>query len=361
MESVLKPTTIQTCTHGFWNKNDKDLAMNQKRNGYTIVELLIVVAIISLLLQLALPAVQMSREAARRMACQNNLRQMGVACQTHLSATGRFPTGGWGFAWAGDPDRGNDKQQPGGWIYNILPYLEQQALHDLGNGQTVEAKKVGATKMCLTPLSEFICPSRRRVKAYPFWEFAKLPMWNTNYLEVAAKSDYAANAGDHFSHGRECPPTLAEGDLPAYEWNDPKKPEYNSSLSTGVIYQRSEISPNHVNDVLTHTYLAGEKFIKPSSYKTGDDGGDDQTMYGGFDTDTSRWTVGPEEALLLPLRDEDIDGRQRYRFGSPHLTTCNFLYCDGSVRAVSYSVDGEVHRLAGNRQDGGAEQAPEQQ
>ena len=82
-----------------------------------------------------------------------------------------LPTEGWGWEWAGEPDRGFDKKQPGGWHYNILPYMEQQALHDLGANLTYNTAAAYAAKSqrVSTPMTAFYCPTRRRVNAYPFW------------------------------------------------------------------------------------------------------------------------------------------------------------------------------------------------
>ena len=100
--------------------------------GFTLVELLVVVTIIGVLIALLLPAVQAARETARQSQCKNNLKQLALGCLNHETATGRYPTGGWGWAWTGDADMGNDRLQPGGWIYNLLPFIEQPALHDMG-------------------------------------------------------------------------------------------------------------------------------------------------------------------------------------------------------------------------------------
>ena len=74
--------------------------------GYTLIEILVVITVIAILLALLLPAVQSSREARRRAQCQNNLHQLGLGVQGHVSALEHYPTGGWGFRWVGDPDRG---------------------------------------------------------------------------------------------------------------------------------------------------------------------------------------------------------------------------------------------------------------
>src|SRR5574340_1123999 len=185
-----------------------------KRRGFTLVELLVVIAIIGILIALLLPAVQAAREAARRSQCQNNLKQLGTAALHHVDAHGWFPTGGWGWWWVGDPERGAGKLQPGGWAYNILPYLGQEPLWSLGAGMPAAAKRVVST-----PVETFNCPSRRRVTT-----FVKNDSWggpivayNANHTDRLVRTDYAINCGDQsFNQDYGGPATLAEGDARGY-------------------------------------------------------------------------------------------------------------------------------------------------
>src|SRR5205085_2945310 len=92
--------------------------------------------IIAILIALLVPAVQKVREASSRTQCQNNLKQIGLAIHNNVDLIKAFPSGGWGWNWVGVPDRATGPDQPGGWLYNILPYIEQGNVRKLGVGQT---------------------------------------------------------------------------------------------------------------------------------------------------------------------------------------------------------------------------------
>ena len=191
--------------------------MDRRPRGFTLVELLVVITIIGILIALLLPAVQAAREAARRMQCSNNLKQLGLACLTHEQAHKFFPSGGWGHVWLGDPDQGFGKTQPGGWMFSVLPYVEQQALHGLGSGGTADQKADAVATLATTPLSVFNCPSRRGGKLYkhtasyphnPGIDGVKV---DPARLADVAKSCYCMNAGTYQLGHRGGPSSIAAG------------------------------------------------------------------------------------------------------------------------------------------------------
>ena len=185
------------------------------RDAFTLVELLVVIAIIGILVAMLLPAVQAAREAARRTQCMNNLKQIGVGFLNHESAYHHLPSGGWGWWWDGDPDRGHGRAQPGGWLYNILPFIEEAAIHDLGadgSANIITAGQMQGAAMAATKvIPTYACPSRRALQLYPL---VALPdgthlALNANAVPAVFRSDYAANAGDTFIQWTSGPTSMA--------------------------------------------------------------------------------------------------------------------------------------------------------
>lgn len=321
------------------------------RVGLTLIELLIVIAIVALLFQLILPGLQSSREAARMLSCNNNLRQIGLAAQIHHDTHGHFPSGGWITQWVGDPLRGFGRDQPGGWIYNVLPYVDAAAIHRLpddGDPERITAQQLAAaTGMCQLPLPVMQCPSRRPVRAYPY--VLTDPIWdpiNANKAEKVARSDYAANGGDNLDEGFSFFTVSGDMDSKYYPSIDKGTTWESTEKMTGVCFVRSNIAASRVVDGLTNTYLVGEKYLNAAHYDDGGDAGDNHSMYQGYDRDIIRW-ANRELAPLLDTESREISEN----FGSVHPGTFNVVLCDGSVHAISYEVDSEIHRAFANRRD----------
>ena len=322
-----------------------------RRGGMTLVELLVVIAIIALLVALLLPAVQSARETARRVTCGNNLRQHGLAWQGHVASFGTYPGGGWGWEWIGDPDRGRGRDQPGGWVYNTLDFLEQTTLRQLGAGQTDAARKrADLTQLATAPLAVLHCPSRR-----PAVITAVKPHWrppNASFTTLVAKSDYAASLGDCDFPDTGDPGSYATGDNQAW-WSEPAQQALIAKLN-GVIAWGNAVTPAHVRDGTSNTYLVGEKALNPDCYGgVGFSGsatyelGDNEVAYTGFNRDICR------SALWPPLRDTP-GLNTGVNFGSAHVGQFAMCFADGAVRWLPYDLDPLIHRRLAIRADGHA-------
>jgi prepilin-type N-terminal cleavage/methylation domain-containing protein len=309
--------------------------VSRNRKGFTLIELLVTIAVISLLIGLLLPAVQSARESARRITCQNNLKQLSMGVLQAESTYGRFPSNGWGWKWMGDPDRGYGKRQTGGWIYQILPYIDQAALQDIGAGDPPPLKRLRLGDLTQKSFPLVRCPTRPADITCP--RDPVIEWWNAELRNNLARTDYAGNAGDLFTGIKDGPSSLSEGDSKAYAWPD------NTNV-TGILFQRSEIRTGDITDGMSNTYLLGEKCAGKGSYSQYGDQGFDQSFLAGDDWDLVRWT---EKAPQM-----DGATAEPERFGSAHSSIFNVALCDGSVRAVSYSIDLTTHRHLGNRSDG---------
>ena len=304
------------------------MSRNQKFRAFTLVELLVVITIIGILIALLLPAVQAAREAARRLQCSNNLKQLGLGVLLHEETHGWIPTDGWHGGWMGDPDKGFDDKQPGGWFYNIMPYVELGAFHDIGMGQSNYVKRILWTEAIERPVAIMFCPTRGPPRDGPLSLSAQShPRTFPNIIYSptmrTARNDYAINSG----------PAQVGG--PA-----------DVSLD-GVSYKQSMVTMAEVMDGTSNVYLCGDKLVNPDAYYDGQDWGYANCPYSGHDWKICRWT----HSNFYPMQDTPgfLDPR---RFGSAHPVGINMTFCDGSVHTINYTIDPDIHALLGNRHDG---------
>jgi prepilin-type N-terminal cleavage/methylation domain-containing protein len=357
---------------------------DRTKSGFTLVELLVVIAIIGILIALLLPAIQAAREAARRSQCKNNLKQLGQAAQSHLSAQKFFPTAGWGWQWVGDPDRGYGNNQPGGWAYSLLPFIEQRELHEIGKGLPQSQKYDALATMQQYTSGIFNCPSRRGATVGPYGD-NNVNNVTKALLTKGARSDYAGNGGSDVTawNAGEGPPS---GSDTSPTFSASSFSNIANNRSTGVIFQGSQIGVRRIPDGTSKTYLLGEKCLQPQQYDPNAlppsatnpnpyrNLADDQSIYAGSDLDILRWagssgTAPPAPgtgANWQPRKDENHfvangtpDGNWgNQQFGSAHPSGSFFVMCDGSVQSIPYTVDPVVHWRLANRQDGGQVSLP---
>ena len=168
--------------------------------GFTLVELLVSVAIVAVLVAMLVPAVQMARESARGSSCRNNVRQIAAALLQQEQTIGFMPSGGWGPGWLGVAERGSDPSQPGSWIYTVLPGVEAEDVHDLIANATAANYRECAAR----PVPAFACPSRRTSSPRQLTSGATyLTPFDAKFtMTTGVVSDYAANGGSWAT----CPP-----------------------------------------------------------------------------------------------------------------------------------------------------------
>jgi len=334
--------------------------MRRRRSAFTLIELLVVIAIIAILIGLLLPAVQKIREAANRMSCSNNLKQIGLGIHNHESTYGYFPTSGAESA-ALDVPASQAGFETKGWEYQLLPFVEQDNLYRAGQQTGAYGWNPSLGKAVVeVPVKIYNCPSRGSKRT-------SVPMpWGSVY----AMGDYAGVMVEWGNQWQSSQPP------------DPNEPNtFMGIIAKGGHYRRDNpsltvkygtVSPASVSDGLSNTIAIMEKsvnakFARPDNW--------DWWELPGW-AHNSDW---PNMRLIgnwMPLVNDSerrldwwyqgtvgASKTAEFGFGSAHPGVTMAVMGDGSVRGVKNSLnacgskgwsdDSCVLYRMGHRADGG--------
>lgn len=296
-----------------------------QRNAFTLVELLIVVAIIGLLMQLLLPAVEMSREAARRTQCESNLRQLALAVQSYHDASGHCPVGR--FKGVKDNESGPDAAS-WSWLADILPQMEAQTLYDQGG---IPKKTHRESGVIGTQLPIFLCPSdgyrsKKDRKNRAGWEEFELGL--TNYAAVSGANWGADGTREVGAFVTDWPNAGANDSQDGFDNGD------------GMMFRSDYRRPRQFREVvdgLSNTYLVGET-LPSSNYRV-------SWPYANHAYATCAIPLTAVSPDGTPYDTHDHGNVAGFR--SAHPDGAFFARADGSVSFVDDSVDvGVYHAMA---------------
>ncbi|MBA2112874.1 DUF1559 domain-containing protein [Bremerella alba] len=310
------------------------------RAAFTLVELLVVIAIIGVLIALLLPAVQQAREAARRMQCNNNLKQIGLALHNYHDVYGSLPSATirapytTSLGWYGKPGWG--------WGSLILPFIEQDALHEaLGvsfNRLENHATIPNFVELSQAKLTAYLCPSspiddlNAKFKKNAF-DAADVPS-SSNYKGVFGSFNEGATSG-------------GPSDCPSGWWRG-----YCFNAETGLFGAGSKVKFRDITDGTSNTLAIGEV-----TYGDLGDGVDRMAgawigMYDGTGWNGNDQVVRVLSESLANTTARRINGTYRNAFSAHHPGGAQFLFGDGSVHFLPETIDGEVSEDLADRADG---------
>ncbi|MBU6295055.1 MAG: DUF1559 domain-containing protein [Planctomycetes bacterium] len=294
------------------------MSTRNPRPAFTLIELLVVIAIIAVLIGLLVPAVQKVREAASRMSCVNNLKQIGLASHSYHDAyQAVIPA----FIGDNSQNTGTNTDTWPTWAALILPYIEQENVRRLWDTTRLVSFQPPAAYQ--TQVKIYLCPSR------PAPVLSVGESWSTPTLTGpgGALSDYAASFGPHANY------TASIGAVV------PALPSVTVDAVGPLLTKWThQVRIADIIDGTSNTTLFGEKSIRPLSLRGKNE---DRSIYSGI-RNTQRRMMGTSEVdgsqrPLLPPDNNNIANANN-SFGGPHAGVTNFVFVDGSVKAVRNSA-----------------------
>jgi prepilin-type N-terminal cleavage/methylation domain-containing protein len=309
-----------------FSNTEESRRMTKRRTGFTLIELLVVIAIIAILIALLLPAVQQSREAARRAQCANHLKQYGLAILNFEQAQQTLPSSRLG-------------PQHATWFVEILPYLEQPNLYNAWN--LANTYYLQGTTAQTTAVEVFFCPTRRSPMLSTQYEISSTGLPNTQQYP-GILGDYAANGGQFAGSIVDNP--LCNGIMCQANWQVTGSPSQ-------VVQSQPQTRLRDVTDGTSLTFLVGEKHVPLSKFgQSGPSWGDGAIFNGDFPRNFTRIAGQPQ--FNLGQGPFDLSGPWHCKFGSYHPGICQFVFTDGHAVALSNDTSLDVLNKLAVRNDG---------
>jgi prepilin-type N-terminal cleavage/methylation domain-containing protein len=302
------------------------LPRSPDRRAFTLIELLVVIAIIAILIGLLVPAVQKVREAAARIQCANNLKQMGLAIHNYHDVNKALP-----------PSRVGPQHAT--WFVLILPYIEQDALYKQWDLTRTYYEQTPAVQNAF--VRAYVCPSRRAIPM-PSTQFEASSTGSPDAQEhPGTQGDYACNGGQFYNAIVDHP--LCQGPMC-----------YANSQVNGsgqLASSQSQTALKDITDGTSQTFLVGEKHSVRSMWgQSGPSWGEGAIWNGDFPRNFSR--IGGQTKWNLGQSPTDLTGPWHCKFGSWHPGICQFLFADSHVAILSNGVDMDTLQKLACRNDG---------